>query len=256
MGVVRRELSFEGQFVQVPNAWARDGRVSRKARGLLVEIMSHRVGWHITTRSLAESGTEGRDAVMSALRELVDAGYLRRVQGRSGGGSFSEIEYELVDPDPTVVGFSDHGDDSEEIPGQDRGGVSRGRVSRGRVIRTKEHYPSEEHLEGLAQPPVERDLGALFDAFWGVYPRRVGKAGARRAFEVVARSTDPQVIVDGARRLAADPNLPEVRFVPHPSTWLRRGSWEDEPYPADGSGERVTVPEAFAPGDEWMEFNR
>ena len=68
-----------------------------------------------------------------------------------------------------------------------------------------------------------------------LYPRKVGKPVAEKAFEkAVKRSRDPMVIVAGARRLAEDPNLPEKQFIPHPSTWLNRDGWNDEPMPARG----------------------
>src|SRR5690606_36447657 len=80
--------------------------------GLLAEIMSHRVGWHVTTRSLATAGPEGRHAILGGLTELVDAGYLTRSQGRGDGGTFGEIEYELSEP--TVAQKSNHGQESPD----------------------------------------------------------------------------------------------------------------------------------------------
>ncbi len=70
-----------------------------------------------------------------------------------------------------------------------------------------------------------------FAEFYMAYPRKVGKEAARKAFEKAAKTADPGAIVEAARRYAADPNLPEKQFIPHPSTWLGRGSWEDEPLP-------------------------
>jgi hypothetical protein len=52
--------------------------------------------------------------------------------------------------------------------------------------------------------------------------------------------------VDGAIRLAADPNLPEVAFIPHPSTWLNRGGWDDAPYPPRPSAVSEKVAEQDA----------
>lgn len=75
-----------------------------------------------------------------------------------------------------------------------------------------------------------------FEAFWAAYPRRVGKAKALLAFERAAVRSDPAAIVDGARAVAADPNLPPVQFVPHPTTWLNRDGWTDEPFPSRGGG--------------------
>ncbi|MHA3682810.1 hypothetical protein ACXR2W_00920 [Leucobacter sp. HY1908] len=78
-------------------------------------------------------------------------------------------------------------------------------------------------------------VATAFAAFYSSYPRKVGKAAARKAFvAAVKRAGSAQVVVDGARRFAADPNLPsgaERNFIPHPSTWLNRDGWEDEALP-------------------------
>jgi hypothetical protein len=245
MGITRARLSIDEHFTAVPNEWARDARLSRRARGLLVEVMSHRVGWHVTIRSLAGAGKEGRDAIQSALNELLEHGYVRRSQGRAAAGKFAEIEYELCDP-PTVAGFSVHG---SAVSGSAVSGESA----------TKKNISSEEHhsevMFALDQP--EAPSVTSFAEFYMAYPRKVGKEAARRAFERAAKSAAPQLIVDGARRYATDPNLPEKQFIPHPATWLNDGRWDDEPLPpraAAASAHPST--EDFAEGDEWMAFNR
>lgn len=98
MSITRNLLRFETQFVQVPNTWVRDKRISRKSRGLLVELMSHSVGWEITVASLVAGGPEGRDAVRGALLELEEAGYLQRVIKKTAKGRFDGVDYELSDP--------------------------------------------------------------------------------------------------------------------------------------------------------------
>ncbi len=72
---------------------------------------------------------------------------------------------------------------------------------------------------------------SMFDEFWKIYPRRVGKQAALKAFTKEAKTTDPADIIAGAQRLADDPNLPDKAFIPHPATWLTRAGWLDEPYP-------------------------
>lgn len=85
--------------------------------------------------------------------------------------------------------------------------------------------------------------GPSFEDFYAVYPRRMKPGDAEKAWKQMLREGhDPQVIVEGARRFAADPNLPEKQFVPYPATWLRAKSWMDEPLPARGSAApRVTA---------------
>lgn len=79
-----------------------------------------------------------------------------------------------------------------------------------------------------------------FEEFYEAYPRHVGKGDAQRKFDAIVRAkkATAQQLVDAARRLAADPNLPEKKFVPHPATWLNQGRWDDEPLPARGGSER------------------
>lgn len=243
MGITRARLSIDEHFTAVPNEWARDPRLSRRARGLLVEVMSHRVGWHVTIRSLAAAGKEGRDAIQTALTELVDHGYVKRSQGRASAGKFAEIEYELCDP-PAASGFSGSG---STVSGSSVSGESD----------TKKNISSEDHpsegLFALEQPKVEPS--ATFAEFYLAYPRKVAKEAARQAFEKAVRSTDPALIVAGARRFASDPNLPDKQFIPHPASWLNAGRWDDEPLP-ERTGQHAGSASQYADGDEWMAFNR
>lgn len=81
--------------------------------------------------------------------------------------------------------------------------------------------------------PSPRAVEAAFDTFWELYPRKVGKQAAKATFTKLSRTVDPEIIVDGAARLANDPNLPEKKLIPHAKTWLNEGRWEDEPYPEE-----------------------
>ena len=70
-----------------------------------------------------------------------------------------------------------------------------------------------------------------FDEFWDAYPRKVGKQKARTKYAAACKRANPQTVIDGAHRLAADPNLPETQYIPHPTTWLERDGWDDDPLP-------------------------
>ncbi|MGW3378418.1 hypothetical protein ACWDE4_41395, partial [Streptomyces hydrogenans] len=103
-------------FTQVFNAAARDRRLSRRARGLMVEIMSHSDGFVINEAALIAGGPEGRDAIRTALKELERYGYLHRVQGRDGG-RFAETEFEITDmPEGLLIGAAAPWAKPEEAP--------------------------------------------------------------------------------------------------------------------------------------------
>ncbi|MBK1727649.1 hypothetical protein CKO13_11630, partial [Halorhodospira neutriphila] len=73
-----------------------------------------------------------------------------------------------------------------------------------------------------------------FQRFWSIYPRRVAKADARRAWAQV----DPDealtericAAVEAASK-SAQWRREGGRYIPYPATWLRREGWEDEHQP-------------------------
>ena len=89
-----------------------------------------------------------------------------------------------------------------------------------------------------------------FTAFWAAYPRRVGKRTAATAFDRATKRTEAKIIIEGAERLAADPNLPEERFIPHPTTWLNRDGWDDPPCAPALNGKARTVNNILALADQ------
>lgn len=117
----------------------------------------------------------------------------------------------------------------------------------------KGEVKDHDHPDGAIVPI----RASRFDEFWSLVPRKVGKDKARSAYAAaVKRAGDEQTIIDGMRRFAADPNLPEKQFIPHPTTWLRRGGWGDEPLPPRNdprsAGKSLSGPpraETARPGD-------
>lgn len=65
-----------------------------------------------------------------------------------------------------------------------------------------------------------------FEVFWSLYPRRVGKLDALKAWNQMTRQYDPEAILEGAKRFAREPH-PESQFIPYPASWLRAGRWMD-----------------------------
>src|SRR5487761_1087752 len=82
------------EWTQVPNAVARDYRLSWRARGLLVELLSYPPGWETTIDGLvvrakhANPNVEGREAMRTAARELKAAGYIATRRGQNSRGQW------------------------------------------------------------------------------------------------------------------------------------------------------------------------
>jgi hypothetical protein len=71
-----------------------------------------------------------------------------------------------------------------------------------------------------------------FDTFWDAYPRRVGKRQAQAAYVNARKRASAEDILTGLHRLI--PSWSDVRFTPHPTTWLNRDGWTDEPTAPSG----------------------
>lgn len=89
----------------------------------------------------------------------------------------------------------------------------------------------EEISEANASSP-RAARSADFTTFWSAYPNKVAKVAAEKAYAKAIRSISgpdpPSVILAGVERAKASRQWREG-FIPHPATWLNRGSWDDQP---------------------------
>lgn len=78
----------------------------------------------------------------------------------------------------------------------------------------------------------------LFNSFYAMYPRKVNKPGAQRAFKKVMKEFKDEEVIqrwmslmtqDIERRLKSKEwDLENKQFIPHPSTYLNGYRWEDD----------------------------
>ena len=94
---------------------------------------------------------------------------------------------------------------------------------------------SEVMSQGLsrAKSLIASDaLRERFEAFWVIYPRKIGKAAAWKVWQQqkpddVLTARILAVVMDQSRSVQW---LSEGgRFIPHARTWLSQGRWEDGP---------------------------
>lgn len=220
--LIRGHHQFDGQFTQVPNAWLRDERISLGAKGLLAQLLSHRPGWAITVQRLATQNGCGKDKIRTLIRELESVGYLLRSaqQRHNEKGHLAGFDY--ITADPPLAGLPTKVQPSKAQPSKE----------------------NPAHKNTIQKKTIEKNtenvLLRQFDELWSVYPRRVGKATARKSFLKATEHWPAEDIIEGAKRLASDPNLPELQFIPHPATWLNREGWTDDPYPDRGGKKQET----------------
>jgi len=87
-------------FTMVANAIIFDNRISSKAKFYYVYLSSKPDGWKFHTNCIIKEIKEGRDAFYSGLKELIQFGYLERMQIKEGG-KFKHTDFVLKIPSYT-----------------------------------------------------------------------------------------------------------------------------------------------------------
>jgi hypothetical protein len=102
-------------------------------------------------------------------------------------------------------------------------------------LRTREEKRREDKDQKLSDDDAV-DSAELFTRFWSLYPRKVGKEAARKAWDKLTLTSElfeSMVTALGTQCLSSDWTKDSGQFIPHPSTWLNGKRWEDEvPEPA------------------------
>ena len=103
-----------------------------------------------------------------------------------------------------------------------------------RTIYTARPSPVPSHQTPILPYPLTGKVHEFppgFDRLWSVYPRKVGKDAAAKAF---AKRKPDSALVETmvkaveAQRTSRDWTKDGGQFIPHLSTWLNEGRWMDE----------------------------
>lgn len=93
---------FERDFTVVPNILLRDKRLSYKAKGIFLQIISVPESWNFSVRGLCALAKESTRAVTSGLRELENCGYIEWTKSRTAFNKFN-VEVNVFLPEPSAV---------------------------------------------------------------------------------------------------------------------------------------------------------
>ena len=202
MPLIRGHHVFDDHFTQIPNDWVRDSRLSLKAIGLLTQLMSHRPGWNMSISSLARFNKTGTDTIKSAVKELELLGYLNRSdkQEHNEDGTFADYVWTTADPfqnPDTVKSVSGKQDTKKTIP--------------------KEQQPIKNKQENISSND--------FDKFWELYPKRIAKADALKAWNKAIKVKTAERLLE-LTKAYAEGKLPDQTYIPYPASWLNKGLYE------------------------------
>lgn len=89
----------------------------------------------------------------------------------------------------------------------------------------------EPSADDLARVTTGTSADEAWRQLWKDWPRKVAKKPAQQAWLKAIKTTDPEVILTGARRYAEAHRGGDLRYVLHLRTWLTAERWTDEPEP-------------------------
>lgn len=216
-------------------------------------LVSHADQWRedfVSRNLVAERTGISRDKTSQSVRRLVELGILHVKSG--GKGRFViTVDFDVWETPPTSTHPVNNGVDEQDQPDATRPVTGR-HTSSDRTPHVHIEEQGEEQRE-TPQPPAQgggrerpsrkqkppEPLTPLersddFDAWYAEYPRKQAKLDAIRAWRVMLGYLPSVEQLIGAshelrertRREASDPTQWE-RFLPLPSTWLRRGDYLD-----------------------------
>lgn len=224
-------------FSMIPNKAIRDPQLNPTSFRLLAYLMSHNDGYDLTYRQIERETSLGSHAIKNAVKVLSSRGWLKAQRIKLDNGQYGPYSWTILSPDSEVARstFSSVGDSIMEKTPDNKN-------KNNKEEKRKEYIPRTEFEE-------------MFKIFYSTYPKKAEPLKARKAFDK-AYAEYGQAVIDGAKRVAADPNLPPKQFIPYPATWLNSGGWMNEPYPPRVKTAQEIEQEAIARANRQRELER
>mgnify|MGYP003638271411 FL=1 len=220
-GIHRIYKTESVKFTALPNWVVRDPKYTANTFRFLAYLLSHEDGYEITYDQIERETGLGRWAINQASQILSQFGWIEVSRPVANNGRF--LSKSWIIKDPTSVDRS-----TMEPPhlGPFHYGMTNGLKENKDLKKTNNLRKQKE------QPSV-----SSFDEFWDVYPRKVDKAKALKAFDKALQVSEFQDILAGTISYRDDANRLD-QFTKYPATWLNAESWNNDPLPHDPRAEK------------------
>jgi hypothetical protein len=230
MSIIRAPRPTCG-YLTVRNEVLRDSRLSYRARGLLLSILSRPDNWRTDSEFLASEGKEGRDAVRTALAELEDAGYLlreKRQDEKTGKWATAVMVFDSPEAWKTVPGDStpvpEEPTPGKPTPGKPSVGLS------GPIRNTYKNNLEEKNLPApvVAAPNAGTVISAWIEGLAHRPPERVIGQTSREVRLLLEQGFEPLIVLEACKSISAKGLHPstlasEVNTMVNPPTRSRGG---------------------------------
>jgi len=217
--IIRRKHT--ANYTALPNAVLTDERISIGARWCLAYLLSKPHDWQVQTADIQRVGGVGREKAQQMVRELIEAGWIKRISLRTGGGTFEGYEYVVSDSLEDLP---------EEAPAPETGKPATVKpATENPSLNKYGKKPNTEHTKAAGADERLQE----FEGFWKAYPKRDGtnpKAPALKSFIRARSKASLEEIMEGLaryRKHLTDKGSIGTPYVKQAVTWLNQQGWED-----------------------------
>lgn len=221
------KAKVDSNYTVIPNATAKDKRITFEARGMLALLLSLPSDWQVNNSWLISQSSAGRDKINSILKELIEFGYMTREQPKNQHGKFTSNDY-FVYAQP-VNGFAVYGETVD------------GSAVNGETPTTKERYLEKKDNTNVDQSKIARDalIEEQFNKWWKHYPKKVARAKALSIWRSKTKGMDIDTmaafsdhIVNDVEFRLSDLATGSKTFIGfdmlHPTTYLNQERYNDD----------------------------
>jgi hypothetical protein len=214
--------------IQIMNAVWRESKSKGRARLVLLSIADHQgeLGAWPSIETLAKMVNSSPRSVQRDIQDLIELGELV-VEFRSAPtyGPYKANRY-FVNLPGVTDGVSEVTKTASEVTDLDSEVTeSASEVTAGGVLT----------LNRTLKETLTKQADESFETFWNLYPKKVAKADALKAWkQVLKKKTADEMI--GITKAYSESKLPDMTYIPYPASWLNKGLYEavenDKPAPA------------------------
>ena len=226
--------------------WALDNAPSGKLSGISSRMIARAAQWDGEAEKLVETliyagwldENEDRDLEIHDWYEyagkLIDQRTAEKNRSQRRRAAAAAVKQPQDDHQATAGQPPDDRRSTDKRPQDDRQ-TTAGRVEKSRVEKSIDNIipptPSSEAGDGDNDIPKKSLIEERFAEFWAAYPKKVGKQNAIKAWNKIKPSAELHARIMGAvsqQKRSEDWIREHGRFIPHPTTWLNGGYWDNE----------------------------
>ena len=113
---MKKTINKKENFTSIHNKLINDSRISLKAKGIMLYMLSKPENWKYYPKEIAKNSKDGLDSVYSGIKELIEAGYISRT--RHSDGTIDYFVFEDVEEND-IVDFSKKENPNRENPNRE-----------------------------------------------------------------------------------------------------------------------------------------